>query len=45
MGVTDFSRGVTDGVTDVKSLENLVSMRVSAPVTDGTALFTSIYEI
>ena len=34
-----FFRPVTFGVTNLKKLENLVFMRVSAPVTDGTDLF------
>ena len=34
-----FFRPVTFGVTNLKKLENLVFMLVSAPVTDGTDLF------
>lgn len=44
-GVTDFARGVTEGVTFLKTLENPVFMRVSVGGTDGTALFYSIYKI
>ena len=45
VGVTNFWLGVTKGVTFLKSLENLVFMRVSGGVTNGTDRISSVEQI